>query len=84
MMRGEAREIAREAAREAVQELLTELGVDHRDPLEMQRDFQFLRDLRAGSEAVKRRSVLTLVGIVITAAVAALVLGIRQSLIASS
>lgn len=83
-MRGEAREIAREAAREAVQELLTELGVDHRDPIEMQRDFQFLRDLRAGSAAVKRRSVLTLVGIVITAAVAALVLGLRQALFSSS
>lgn len=79
MTRDEAKEVAREAAREAVHELLIELGIDHKDPLEMQRDFQFLRDLRGGTEAVKRKSVLTLVGLLITALVAALVLGIRQS-----
>lgn len=81
MRQDEAREIAREAAREALREFFVELGIDHVNPLEMQRDFQFLRDARAGTEAVKRKSVLTLLGIVLTGGVALIVMGVKQAVL---
>jgi len=66
----EARAIAREAAREAVHETFIQLGFDTADPTAVQRDSQFLRDLRLGTEAVKRQGLVTVVGVVITAALA--------------
>ena len=56
-----------------VHETFKTLGVDASEPIEMQRDFQHLRDWRTTTDAVKRRGILTLAGLFV-ASMAALVL----------
>lgn len=56
------RAIAREAAREAVSETFLALGIPTETPdavIEAQRDFQFVRDFRRSTDAVKRQGLLT-------------------------
>ncbi len=74
-------EIARAAGRESAREVLLLLGIDATTPegiRQAQRNFAFLDDLRTGTDAVKRRVALTVVGAVVTAALAYLALGLRQ------
>lgn len=51
---------------EAVRQTLTQLGIDNSNPLEMQRDFQHLRQWRKAGEEIHSKGLLTLAGIVIT------------------
>lgn len=68
----------RELVKETVAETLTTLGVDVKDPLAMQRDLKAVRDWRLTTEGIKRKGMLTAVGIVVTGAIAVFVLGIRS------
>jgi hypothetical protein len=52
--------------RESVLQTLTELGVDAENPLEMQKDFAHVRAWRESTEEIKRKGLLTLVGILVT------------------
>jgi len=63
---------------ETVKQTLIQLGIDNSDPLEMQRDFQHLRDWRRSVEDLKRKSLLTMIGIVVTGAVGLLLVGLRE------
>ena len=63
---------------EAVCETLIELGIAHDAPLEMQKDFQVLREWRLASEAIRRKGVLTVFGIVIAGITAVFWVGIKQ------
>lgn len=74
------RAIAKEAAKEAVDELMTRLGVDNASPLDMQRDMQWLRDTRVGSEKIREKGILSLIGAAVLGGAAILWLGIRQSI----
>ena len=53
----------RNVVRDAVHETFIGLGLDASDPIETQKDFQHLRDWRETTDAVKRKGVMTLVGI---------------------
>lgn len=64
--------------RETVEETLTSLGVDHDDPLEMQKDFQHLRDWRESVEAVRSKGIMTAFGILIAGVCGALWIGIKD------
>lgn len=66
--------------REAVHETLTTLGVDVGNPLTMQQDMHFVRQLRESSERIRNRSVVVVVGVLVTAALAALWVGFKSSL----
>tara|TARA_R110002167_G_scaffold143958_2_gene333668 strand:- start:19476 stop:19775 length:300 start_codon:yes stop_codon:yes gene_type:complete len=66
--------------RSAVQETLISLGVDAHDPLQVQQDLAFLRDLRKASDTVKVRGMVVLVGILVTALAAATWLGIKAGI----
>lgn len=77
LSRGEVQEIADDAAAKAVRQVLLDLGVDHQTPLEMQHDFQHLRQMRLTTEAVQRHSLITLVGLVICGAVAVVLIGFK-------
>lgn len=68
----------RAVARMTVDELLIRMGIDVSDPIEMQKDFQHLRDWRTSTESIKKKSVLTLVGILITGMAGALWLGFKS------
>lgn len=52
--------------KDAVHETFVALGVDPADPIEMQKDFQHLRDMRMTMAAVKQRGLLTIVAIAVT------------------
>jgi hypothetical protein len=69
--------LVRETVRQTVNETFVRLGVEVDDPLEMQKDFQHLRDWRETTDSVKKKTMLTAVGIVMTGGIAALVLGLK-------
>jgi hypothetical protein len=74
-------EVAKAAAREAVHETLLMLGIDASTPgaiERVQRDFLFLRDLRSGTDAVKRKTLLWAVGVVLTTIAAYVALGFKH------
>jgi len=78
MDESDVQEIAKAAGRESARELLMLLGIDATTPdgiQKAQRNFIFLDDLRTGTDAVKRRAALTLVGTIVTAALAYVALG---------
>jgi hypothetical protein len=61
-----------------VRETLMQMGADPSDPIEMQRDFQHLRQWRTAGENLKRQGTMTLLGIFITGTVALLLVGVRD------
>lgn len=63
---------------EAVQDAFLKMGIDSNDPLEMQRDFQHLREWRVAVAAMRTKGMLTILGILIAGAAAALWIGIRS------
>lgn len=68
MTENEVREIAQAAARAAVHEMMITIGVDASKPeamIEMQKDFQSLREWRRSMESVRRHGLLTAVGVIV-------------------
>jgi len=57
---------------------LTSLGIEHNDPIEMQKDFQYMRSSREISESIKRKSWITLVGLAIVGVVTIAINGIKD------
>jgi len=70
----------KEVVREAVQETLLMLGVDAKDPLVMQQDMHFVRELRTASEKVRSRGLLALIGVLVVALAGAAWVGIKQAI----
>lgn len=52
--------------RDTVKETLLMLGVSVDDPIQVQKDFQHLRDWRETTEAVKKKALLTVMGVLVT------------------
>ena len=48
-----------------VHETFLGLGVDAADPIEVQKDFQHLRDWRKTTDAVKTKGIMTVVGLLV-------------------
>ncbi len=63
---------------DTVRETLIELGIAHDDPIEMQKDFQHLREWRLATAMIRRKGILTLLGLVIAGAAAALWVGFKS------
>ncbi len=68
----------RKIVSDTVRETLIELGIAHDDPLEMQRDFQHLREWRLATAMIRRKGILTVLGLIIAGAAAALWIGFKQ------
>lgn len=73
LTRGELKALLQEAVTGA----LVKLGMDIEDPLEMQRDFQHLRDWRIAVGQARSKGFLTVVGILTAGVLAALWVGLR-------
>lgn len=69
---------ARALIREAVRETFLMLGVKVDDPIEVQKDFQHLREWRSTTDSIKSKGMLTLVGIVASGLAAAVWLGLKE------
>ena len=67
--------------KEVVNEVLLSLGVDNNDHIEMQKDFQCLRDFRESTEKVKSIGLGTALTIAISGILAILWLGFKQSIL---
>lgn len=70
----------RSIIRESVQETLVSIGIDAADPIEMQKDFQHLREWRMTTDSVKRKGIMTIVGILVAGGCAALWMGFKNSI----
>jgi hypothetical protein len=57
-------------ATKTVEKTLIALGIDAKNPLEVQRDMQFARNLRTLSESAGRKTVLTTIGVAVLAILA--------------
>lgn len=70
----------RAVVKEAVKETLISLGIDACNPMEMQQDFHFLRDVRQTAEKVKSKVPLAAVGVLVAALLGAVWLGLKELL----
>ena len=71
---------ARALIREAVRETFLMLGVTVDDPIEVQKDFQHLREWRNTTNSLKSKGLLTAIGIVTSGFLAAVWLGLKEIL----
>ena len=78
MTKDEIREIAHEAAEHAVQEVFVRYGIDATHPIEVQKDFAYLRSARKASESVGPTVKRALIGLFVTGALALLVIGFQS------
>jgi uncharacterized membrane protein len=70
----------RQLSKDTVMETLGALGVDTKNPLEVQRDFQFIRDWRKAVDAVRGKAVLTAVVVLVTGIIAVFWIGFKTFL----
>jgi len=75
-----SKEEIRQIVADGVEDAFIKMGIQTDDPLEMQRDFQHLREWRTNFEAAKRKSFLSLTAMLVTGLVAVLVMGARAYL----
>lgn len=61
-----------------VKETLTSMGIDAADPIEMQRDFQTLRDWRNASRAIRSKGMMTLIAILTAGTLGAIWIGVKS------
>ncbi|MFA5702918.1 MAG: hypothetical protein WC982_05295 [Advenella sp.] len=71
-------EEARVIIRETVRESFLMLGVKLDDPIEVQKDFQHLREWRQTSESIKKKGMLAATGIIVSGLLAAVWIGIKE------
>lgn len=69
---------ARALIREAVRETFLMLGVKVDDPIEVQKDFQYLREWRTTTDSIKSKGLMTLMGILVSGLVAAAWVGFKD------
>lgn len=77
----EIRDIAEAAAEKAIQKTLLTIGMDTIDPdaiLKLQADFRHLRVWRESTEAVKKRALLTAIGVLVTGAIGWLIVAMHR------
>lgn len=60
-----------------VEDALTRMGIDSSNPLEMQRDFQHLRDWRLAVRDVRRRGMFAMASVLIAGVLGALWMGVK-------
>lgn len=72
----------RRIIKDSVHETLVSFGINPKDPVELQKDFSFLREWRVTTDTAKKRGLLTVVGIVVAGGLSLVWLGIK-ALIAS-
>lgn len=71
----------RETVRTAVKETFMTLGMDASEPLELQQDMHFLRDLRGERESMRSKGRLTVIGMLCAAAGAVLWTGFKAAVL---
>lgn len=81
MKEEEIRAIAKTVAKEAVREMMVAMGVDASKPeamIEMQKDFQSLRNWRQSVDAIQRQGLLSAVGVIVVGLLGMIYMHFRQ------
>jgi arginyl-tRNA synthetase len=68
----------REVMVATVGETLTALGIEHDDPIEVQKDMRHLREWRTSTENIKQKGYLTMVAISVSGTLGLVVLGLKK------
>lgn len=58
--------------------VMNKMGIDSSSPLEMQRDFQHMRDLRLATEKIKDKGLTAAITVVVTGLIGVIALGIKS------
>lgn len=66
--------------RTSVHETLVTLGMDAQNPLDLQQDMAFLREMRQAHNRIRTKGVLVLVGLVITSLATLVWMGLKASM----
>jgi hypothetical protein len=74
-----SKEDLRAIVREEFNGALTAIGFDTSEPVELQQDQAFLRDWRKTTETVRRKSLVTIVGLFITGCIGLLWVGVQEA-----
>jgi hypothetical protein len=74
------RSIIHDATKQAVGETFLRLGVEVDDPLEMQKDFQHLREWRVTTQGMRTKAFLAAAGIIVTGLAASAWMGFQHSI----
>lgn len=69
-----------QVVQKSVRATLISLGVEFDEPIDMQKDMQYLRSLRVSTDSIKAKATLVMVGILVTGLVGALWIGIKELL----
>jgi hypothetical protein len=76
----ELRTIIQDSVKQAVEETFVRLGVSVTDPIEMQKDFQHLREWRMTTASMKAKLLVAATGLVVSALAASAWMGIKASM----
>lgn len=68
------------AVKQAMIEAFISLGVDANDPIEMQKDLQYIRQMRRGCESVKSIAVKSIITVTVPSMLYVIWLAIKQSI----
>jgi hypothetical protein len=63
-----------------VKNAFTKIGIDCKNPLEMQKDFAFIRRVRKSADQIRSQGMITAVGILVTAVITVIWLGIKAAI----
>jgi hypothetical protein len=63
-----------------VKETLVGLGADVENPMEMQQDFQSLREWRITADTIKKKTLVVCIGTIVAGIIAAIWIGIKSIL----
>ena len=68
----------KEIVAESVRATLIQLGIEHANPIEMQKDFQHLRSWRQAGEDLRTKGIAALLGIFIAGAISLILVGMKE------
>ena len=69
--------IVADAVERGIHEGFLRVGIDVKDPIQLQRDFLFVRDLRKAADGIRSKALYSTVGIIVAGVVAVVWLGLR-------
>lgn len=78
LSRDDIEALTRQTVKDTVTQTLVQLGMDQQNPLEMQRDFQHLRQWRRAGEDMRSKGLMAILTIFITGVISLLVVGLRD------
>lgn len=70
----------RKIIKESVAETLVSFGVNPKEPVELQKDFSFLREWRITTDTVKKRGLFTIIGMLVAGGLTLLWMGLQAAL----